>query len=69
MEHVPDAPYIREAENDGIEGPDIVPECPICGEECEMIYLDRDGNEVGCEHCIQSTDAWQWIWDHMEDEA
>ena len=30
----------------------ILPECPICGEECETFYMDRRENIVGCEHCI-----------------
>ena len=34
------------------------PRCPICGDECTIIY--KQGNEVlGCENCITQGDAWE----------
>ena len=50
MEQVPDAPWIREAENDGMP-PFDPPVCPICGEECETIYADMTGDVFGCDRC------------------
>ncbi len=34
------------------------PHCPICQRECETIYLDKDGNIVGCDECVDTRDAW-----------
>ncbi len=32
------------------------PRCPVCGDECAIIY--KQGNEVlGCENCITQGDA------------
>lgn len=31
--------------------------CPICGEECDTIYANREGVVVGCDNCIESYDA------------
>lgn len=62
MQDLPDAPWIREAEMYGMppydDGPD--PVCPICGKECETIYMDKDGTEVGCDRCIQTQDALEY---------
>ena len=28
--------------------------CPICGEEvCETVFVDNDGEVIGCENCAQ----------------
>ena len=65
MEQIPDAPWIRDAELNGMPGPepDEV-ECPCCGQKCESIYTDRLGWEaLGCENCIRERDAWDWF-DH-----
>lgn len=29
-------------------------DCPICGGEAEVYYLDRGGEIVGCEHCLKA---------------
>lgn len=59
---VPDAPWIREAENWGMPPYDeIKTRCPECGEEdVETYYIDGNNNIVGCEHCISSVDACEW---------
>lgn len=34
------------------------PRCPVCGDECTIIY--KQGNEaLGCENCITQDDAWE----------
>lgn len=34
------------------------PHCPVCGDECSIIY--KQGNEIlGCENCITQGDAWE----------
>ena len=35
------------------------PHCPICGEECDTIYRDKNGEFVGCNECIEVSGAWQ----------
>ena len=42
------------------------PICPVCGEECETLYL-QDGNVIGCDSCIETKDAWEY-WDEYEDQ-
>jgi hypothetical protein len=37
-----------------------VPVCPVCGWECETIYLDTNRNPVGCDNCIDAMDAYEW---------
>lgn len=36
------------------------PVCPVCGWECETIYLDTNRNPVGCENCIEAVEACEW---------
>lgn len=40
------------------------PHCPRCGEECETLYRDRYGEVVGCENCVETLDAWDYL--HLE---
>ena len=56
---IPDAPWIRKAETEGVGDPDPV-FCPRCTQECETIYMDEFGEEFGCEKCIRTKDAWEW---------
>ena len=65
MFDLPDAPWIREAELNGPPEPEPV-YCPICDEECDEIYFDRDGNEVGCNVCISTQDAGDWAYEKAE---
>lgn len=37
-----------------------MPCCPICGDECETIYENRNRNIIGCDNCINARDAWFW---------
>lgn len=59
MEQIPDAPWIRDAELNGVPDDDPV-KCPICGEECDTIFEDRYGNLFGCDQCIRKRDAWEY---------
>ena len=43
-----------------------MPVCPICGEECETVYL-RDGQPVGCDRCLLELDADEWLRDTWEE--
>lgn len=31
--------------------------CPVCGEECETLYLGLNREVVGCDECISTVDA------------
>ena len=62
---LPDAPDIARAERTGLK-PSEVPfdddcvECPICGELCESIYTDFDGDVCGCNQCLRRMDAYEY---------
>ena len=36
-----------------------VPHCPVCGQECEVLYRNRYGEVIGCDDCVESVDAWE----------
>lgn len=58
---VPDHPIIQNMERTGYpdgKEPEY-PHCPICGEECETLYVDKYGVAVGCDMCINKHDAWE----------
>ena len=62
MSQLPDAPWIQEAEMEGLPASDPVI-CPECGQECETIYIDRLGKHdtvFGCDKCLRGIDAWDW---------
>jgi len=67
MENLPDAPWIRDAEINGV--PDApAPICPVCGDEAEEFYLDRDGDVIGCDRCIRLIEAYYYEQAHNEEE-
>lgn len=37
---------------------EVYPRCPVCGEECETVYLDHCGSYAGCNVCMDPRDAW-----------
>ena len=62
MFDLPDHPVIRNLERTGYpDGKEPqYPRCPICGEECEIVYRRYcDGECVGCNGCLQAKDAWE----------
>lgn len=60
---IPDHPDIQRMERDGTLDPDEdeIPVCPVCYEECDTAYFDKDGEPLGCENCICKKDAWDDI--------
>lgn len=44
------------------------PICPICDEEAEEIFFDLNHEVCGCDKCITSRDAWEWLQDQIDDE-
>lgn len=65
MEYCPDAPYIQEAEMNGMPSPEPVT-CPFCGKSCETIYVDKDGDSFACDRCVRTVES--WFWDEMNKE-
>ena len=56
-----DDPIIRSLErtglppwNDGRE-----PRFPVCGQSCDTIYRNAEGDVVGCNECLTAFDAWE----------
>lgn len=41
------------------KGTPTYPHCPVCGDECETIFKDKDGYIFGCDNCIKKVDAWE----------
>lgn len=35
------------------------PVCPICGETCETLYKDRNGDVFACDECVETVPAWE----------
>ena len=59
-----DAPEIRKMERWGTAAPEAQPRCPVCGAECNWLYVDGDGQTVGCESCLTRRDAWT-VWEEI----
>ncbi len=66
MIEIKDAPWIREAEQNGMpDVPDYA--CPVCGAENPDSYFIRDGEILGCSDCVKIRDAWEWTTEQAED--
>ena len=42
---------------------DFIPICPVCGEECDTVYLDIDDEAVGCDQCVTLEDAYDYLYE------
>ena len=47
---------------------DRTPICPVCGEECEEIFYDKNHEVCGCENCVTSRDAWEVLQEEIDEE-
>ena len=59
MYNIPDHPIIQNMERTGYpdgEEPRY-PRCPVCGAECERIYMNSE--ILGCDECVTERDAWE----------
>ena len=45
------------------EKKDFIPICPVCGKECDTIYLDADKEVAGCDQCISMADAYDYLYE------
>ena len=61
MIQIPDDPVIRNMERTGYpDGKEPEhPICPVCGEECETIYVDMFGELFACDNCVSTKNAWE----------
>ncbi len=56
-----DHPVIANMERTGYpdeKEPDY-PHCPICGAECDSVYINKDVEVIGCEGCVRTKNAWE----------
>lgn len=55
MFDIPDHPVIQNLLRTGYpDGKELIePHCPICGEDSEFFYINRNGDVVGCERCLK----------------
>lgn len=55
-----DAPYIVDAEKNGIPHPATM-ECPNCGQECKTLFVNKvDLTVFGCDKCIREMSVDEW---------
>ena len=40
---------------------DFIPICPVCGKECDTVYLDENRDVTGCDRCIRLKDAYEYL--------
>lgn len=65
MFDLPDAPWIRDAEINGMPEPEEF-ECPVCGAtNPDSFYVDG-ATIIGCSECVACKDAYEWYLDHKE---
>ena len=60
METIRDHPVITALERTGYpdgKEPEY-PHCPVCGEECDTVYKNKDYEILGCDVCLRAVDAW-----------
>ena len=48
--------------------PERYPECPLCDEECETLFISDENEVLGCEHCVNTKDSWEWMADQEQAE-
>ncbi len=58
--------FIPDYRLDPVDEDDFVPICPVCGKECDTVYLDKDDEVVGCDRCISMTDAYDYLYEEEE---
>lgn len=62
MMDLPDAPWIRDAEINGMPEAETI-YCPVCGAEDPDYLIIVDGDVVGCECCTERVNAYDWLMD------
>lgn len=67
MEMVRDDPIVESLDKTGLPpwNDGKVPVCPVCGNECDTLYYNNNGDVVGCDECVTAYDAWDLMWEDM----
>ena len=60
--------YIPDYQPDPSAWDDYNPVCPVCGAECDTVYLDMNDEIVGCDRCINMEDAYEYLYDEEVEE-
>ena len=47
---------------------EYIPYCPVCGEECDTVYVDLYDDIVGCDQCMNMEDAYEYLYDEEVEE-
>ena len=68
MSKLPDAPWIQDAENNGLPFDEEPPVCPVCGCSCREVYKDKFNTVCGCNICMEIQDAWEWMDEQREEK-
>lgn len=57
---VGDHPTIRNMELTGTPNgkAEMIPICPVCGQEADYIYENDYGEIAGCDNCLKCKSAW-----------
>lgn len=60
MNDLPDAPWVRDAELNGMPFTPQ-PGCPVCGwDEPEEFYINEYHEIIGCDHCVKAVEAYDY---------
>lgn len=54
MTQIPDAPWIRDAEINGMPYDEKPVICQVCGAEWPEYIYKQDGTVIGCSECIET---------------
>lgn len=56
MMYCPDPPYKRHGDDRREE--EVY--CPMCGEQCDFIYINEDKEAIGCDVCVTRVPSWRY---------
>ena len=42
---------------------EYIPVCPVCGEECDTVYMDYEGEVAGCDRCTHLANAYEYLYE------
>ncbi len=54
---------MRDYRLDPPEAEEFIPRCPVCGLECDTLYLNSDREVFGCDRCISLVDAYEFLYE------
>ena len=54
---------LPDCQPDRPEADDFIPRCPVCGRECDTLYLDSNREVSGCDRCVTLIDAYEYLYE------